>query len=93
MYNNKEINYYSQSKLLGLYITENLNWKMHIQNLYLNLSQIYYIIKSLKYTVSRQMILYIYYARFQARFQYGIIFWGHDSDCIKTFCLQRRQLD
>ena len=27
MYNNKELNYCSQSKLLGLHITENLNWK------------------------------------------------------------------
>ena len=33
MYNNKDINYCSQSKLLGLYIMENLNWKVHIQNL------------------------------------------------------------
>jgi hypothetical protein len=79
VYNKKEIYYCSQSKLLGSYITGNLNWKKHIQNLYLNLSQIYYIIKSLKDTVSQQMILYIYYAHFQFRLQYGIIFWGHEQ--------------
>jgi hypothetical protein len=90
MYNNKEINYCSQSKLLGLYITENLNSKLHIQNLYLNLCRIYYIIKSLKGNVSQQMTLYIYYAHFQACLQYGIIFWGHDSDYIKIFCLQKK---
>ena len=66
VYNDKEINYCSQSKLLGLYVMENLNWKMHSQYLYLNLSQIYYIIKFLKDTVSQQMIQYIYYAHFQA---------------------------
>jgi hypothetical protein len=59
-------------------------------NLDLNLSQIYYIIKSLKDTISLQMILYIYYAHFQARLQYGIIFWGHDSDSIKIFRLQKK---
>jgi hypothetical protein len=90
VYNDKEMNYCSQSKLSGLHITENLNWKIHIQNLYLNLSQIYYIIKSLKYTISLQMILCIYYAHFQARLQYGIIFWGHDSDSIKIFHLQKK---
>jgi hypothetical protein len=89
VYNDKEINYCSQSKLLGLHITENLNWKIHIQNLYLNLCHIFYIIKSLKDTISLQMILYIYYAHFEARLQYGIIFWGHDSDSIKIFRLQK----
>jgi hypothetical protein len=31
VYNDKEINYCSQSKLLGLHIMENLNWKIQIQ--------------------------------------------------------------
>jgi hypothetical protein len=52
VYNDKEINYCSQSKLLDLHITENLNWKIHIQNVYLNLYRIFCIIKSLKYTIS-----------------------------------------
>jgi hypothetical protein len=90
MYNNKEINYCSQSKLLGLHITQNLNWKMHIQNLYLNLSQIYYITKSIKDTVSQQIILYIYYVHLLTHLQYSIICWGHDSDCIKIFRLQKK---
>jgi hypothetical protein len=50
----------------------------------------YYIIKSLKDTISLQMILYIYYAHFQAQLQYGIIFWGHDSDSIKICHLQKK---
>jgi hypothetical protein len=36
------------------------------------------------------MILYIYYAHFQAHLQYGIIFWGYDSDSIKIFRLQKK---
>jgi hypothetical protein len=30
VYSDKEINYCSQSKLLGLHIMENLNWIIHI---------------------------------------------------------------
>jgi hypothetical protein len=82
--------YCSQLKFLGLYITEHLDWKSHIQDLLLNLSRIYYIIKSLKDTVSLQIITAIYFAHFEARLQYGILFWGHDSDCTKLFCLQKK---
>jgi hypothetical protein len=71
-------------------MTENFNWKIHTQNLYLNLCHIFCIIKSLKDTISLQMILYIYYAHFEARLQYGIIFWRHDSDSTKLFRLQEK---
>jgi hypothetical protein len=56
----------------------------------LNLSRIYYIIKSLKDTVSLQTTKAIYFAHFQARLQYGILFWGHNSDCTKLFRLQKK---
>jgi hypothetical protein len=90
MYNNMEFSYCSQLKFLGSYITEHLDWKSHIQDLLFNLSRIYYIIKSLKDTVSLQTIKTIYFAHFQARLQYGILFWGHDSDCTKLFRLQKK---
>jgi hypothetical protein len=77
----------------GLYITEHLDWKSHIQDLLLNLSRIYYIIKSLKYTVSLQTIKAIYFAHFQARLQYGILFWGQGSDCTMLFFCKRRLSD
>jgi hypothetical protein len=89
-YNNMEFTYCSQLKFLGLYITEHLDWKSHIQDLLLNLSRIYYIIKSLKDIVSLQSIKAIYFARFQARLQYGILFWGHYRDCTKLFRLQKK---
>jgi hypothetical protein len=59
-------------------------------NAYLNLCRIFYIIKSLKDTISLQMILCIYYAHFQAHLQYGIIFWGYASDSINIFHLQKK---
>jgi hypothetical protein len=74
MYNNMEFTYCSQLKFLGLHIMEHLDWKSHIQGLLLNLSRIYCIIKSLKDTVSLQTIKAIYFAHFQARLQYGILF-------------------
>jgi len=70
--------------------TENLNCHIHLRFLCASLSKFYYIIKSLKDVMSFQMIRMIYYAYFQSRMKYGIIFWGRDWDSVKVFHVQRR---
>jgi hypothetical protein len=76
VYNDVEIPYKSDVKFLGIKITEKLRWNIHIKSICTNLNKAYFIIKTLKKTMSFKMIRSIYYGYFQSRLQYGIIFWG-----------------
>jgi hypothetical protein len=49
---NIEINRMSEVKFVQMYITENLIWRAHIRSLCNSLSKTYYMIKSLKNTLS-----------------------------------------
>jgi hypothetical protein len=90
IYNNMEITHSSELKFLRLTITNNLNWKAHIQTLCASLSKVYYILKSLKGVMSMHIIKSMYFAYFQARMKYGIVCWGTDCDSIKVFCRQKK---
>jgi len=48
--------------------------------------------RSIKRFVSLELMKVIYYAYFQSKMSYGIIFWGHSSLSIKVFRLQKRIL-
>jgi hypothetical protein len=89
-YNGAEISYKSRVKFLGINITESLNWHTHINSLCSTLSKVYFIIKTLKDAMSYHMITSIYYAYFQSRLKYGIIFWGSVKDSLKVFLIQKK---
>jgi hypothetical protein len=80
----------SEVKLLGMYITENLSWRAHIRFICHSLSKTYYIIISLKNTLSTHMLWNIYYAHFQSRLRYGIILWGGAKESIKILHIQKK---
>ena len=73
---NKDIEYKSEVKFLGLCITENLNWQPHICYLCNNLRKSFFVIKSVKNIFSNHVIWNIYFASFHAQIRYGIILWG-----------------
>ena len=87
---NTEIAYKTEVKFLGMHITENLNWQSHIYHLCRSLSKDYYRIKSLKNTVSNQMLWNIYFAYFQSRLRYGIIVWGGSKESTKILHIQKK---
>jgi hypothetical protein len=55
-YNNHGTSYCLGIKFLGMNITENLNWPIHVHSLFASLSGVYYITKSLKDVMSLHMI-------------------------------------
>ena len=89
-FKNNEIAYSSELKFLGLFITETLAWHAQIHSLCASLSKSYYMIKSLRNVTSTQMIWSTYFAYFQSRLRYGIMFWGGDGKSIKIFWLQKK---
>jgi len=87
---NTEIAYKTEVKFLGMHITENLNWQTHIYHLCRSLSKDYYRIKSLKNTLSNQMLWNIYFSYSQSCLRYGIIFWGVSKESIKILRIQKK---
>jgi len=69
---------------------EKLTWHAQIHPLFASLRKIYYMIKSLRNVTSTQMIWKIYFAYFQSRLRYGIMFWGGEGKSVKIFRLQKK---
>ena len=89
---NTEIAYKTEVKFLGMHITENLNWQTHIYYLCRSLSKDYYRIKSLKNTLSNHMLQNIYFAYFQSRLRYGIIFLGRFKRKYKDIAYSKKKV-
>jgi len=90
MFNINEIAYSSELKFLGLFIMENLVWLVQIHSLRASLSEVYYMIKSLRDIMRTHMLWSIDFLYFHSRLKYGIIFCGRDGEIIKVFQLQKK---
>ena len=91
-YNSNDISYRSELKFLGTNITDNLIWNIHVCSVCASLSKVHQSIKSLKDVTSFHMIQTIYYAYFQSRMKYGIIFWGRNKESVKAFGIQKKAI-
>jgi len=70
---NKEIDYMPEVKFLGMCITENLTSQAHICSLCHRLSKTFFIITSVKNTLSSHVLWKIYFAYFDSQLRYAII--------------------
>jgi hypothetical protein len=75
VFKDNEIGFKPEVRFLGIHITENLKWNVHVCSLCSSLSKLSYNIKSLKAVLSPYMPRNIYFAHFQLYLRYGIIFW------------------
>ena len=72
--------YRAQTKFLGIYITEKLQWNTHVQSLVNKLRKISFMIKNPKQIMSPFMIRNIYFLKFQSLLWFGILLWGRKED-------------
>jgi len=73
LFNDTEIAFKPKVMFLGIYITENLKWNVHVLSLCSSLSKVPYIIKSVKAVLSPYMLRSFCFAYFQSQFRYGRI--------------------
>ena len=73
LFNDTEIAFKPKVRFLGIYITENLKWNVHVLSLCSSLSKVPYIIKSVKAVLSPYMLRSFYFACFQSHLRYGRI--------------------
>lgn len=90
--NNKIINFSPQTKFLGLYIDEFLNWSYQIEHLCKKLNQVSYFIRVLSTYVEKNTLKTVYFACFQSLLRYGIIFWGRCTTVERVFTIQKRMV-
>ena len=87
---NKIIKYKNETRFLGVYLTDDIKWDMHVKHVCNALNKNYYVIHSLKNALGINVLRSIYFACFHSHLRYGIIFWGGDSQGVKVFKLQKK---
>jgi hypothetical protein len=89
-YNNMFISNTSNTKFLGLVITNSLSWKDHITQLLPKLSKACYVLRCIRPFISQDALKSIYYSYFHFLITYGIIFWSNSSHSSHIFWLQKK---
>jgi len=89
-FNDTFISNTSNTKFLGLVITNSLSWKDHITQLTPKLSKACYVLRCIRPFMSQDALKSVYYSYFHALITYGIIFWGNSSYSSHIFWLQKR---
>jgi hypothetical protein len=79
----------SETKFLGIHVSEYMKWDAHVMSLSSKLSKLGYMIKSLKDVTSPHVKRSIYFAYIHAYLRYGLVFWGGDSKSKIVFKLQK----
>lgn len=88
----KSIQGVNNIKFLGLTIDQKLTWEIHINNVCSKLSNVCYIIRTLKETVSSNVLRTLYFGLVQSTLQYGLLFWGSSAHLEKVFKIQKKIL-
>jgi hypothetical protein len=90
VFQDMDIKYKNETKFLGLYLTEDVRWDVHIKHVRNILNKNYYVIHSLTNVTSINTLRSIYFANFHSHLRYGILFWGGASQSTKVFKLQKK---
>jgi len=89
-YEDKQLSLANETKLLGLFINNNLSWKTHIECIKSKLSSACYVMRLVKPYVTINTLRMIYYSYSHCVMTYGLLFWGNSPHSIKIFRLQKK---
>jgi hypothetical protein len=90
IHKNKFMDSKESAKFLELEIDKHLNWKKHTEEILPTLSSACYTMRSMYYTSRIATLKIIYFAYFNLKVEYGIIFWGTSTDSKRVFQLQKK---
>ena len=84
----------SNTKFLGIYIDENLNWKYHTQQISLKIARNIGVINRIKNLLSPELLIILYYTIIQPYLLYCNIIWGGANKIAlkRLICLQKRAI-
>ena len=76
MYQGNPLDLVEKTKYLGLHLSSDLNWDTHIMELCKNLNYYLHLLRRLKRVLPKDLLMTVYKAYFQSKFDYGISVWG-----------------
>lgn len=77
-------------KVLGLALTDNLDWSIHVNHVASKILSGCYSIRKLKQIVHPHILLLVYFAHIHSHLSYGLLFWGASPHANRIFILQKR---
>jgi hypothetical protein len=80
----------NSTKFLGLIVDSTLSWKHHVAELTPILNKACYIIRTLTFVRSPEVLRMVYFSYFHTILSYGIIFWGKSHHSINIFKIKKR---
>jgi hypothetical protein len=89
-YDDKQTSNITNTKFLGLFTNYTLSWKTHIEYIMPKLRSACYVTRSVKPHLSQNTLKMIHYSYFHSIMTYGLLFWGHSSDSVKIFRVQKK---
>lgn len=78
------------SRFLGVCLDQKFTWSPHICGILPRLSSCCFLIKSIRGTVSVEVLRFVYFGLFQSIMTYGLIFWGSARESSQVFIVQKR---
>lgn len=87
---NQTLNVNNNAKYLGLTLSSDLKWNIHINNIASRLAVVCCLIRRLQNVVDKEVLLKVYFGCFHSLMTYGILFWGNSPDAERIFILQKR---
>ena len=78
------------TKFLGLIIDSTLSWKDHITEIIPKLNKACYVIRTLTFLRSPEILRMIYFSHFHSIMSYGIIFWCNFHYSVNILKIQKR---
>jgi len=93
-FNNEQIKFVNEAKMLGVNIDKLLRWDIHISDVCKKLSRALFAMRILKKCVHSDILLHVYFAYFHSILSYGIEIWGHAPLSVidRVFILQKRAI-
>jgi len=80
----------NSTRFLGLKIDSTLTWREHVIELTPKLNKTCYVIRTLMFLRSPEILRMVYFSYFHSVMAYGIIFWGNSHSGINVFKIQKR---
>jgi len=86
---NKLIQSVSDTKFLGIYINDTINWKNHIDHILPKLSIACHAMRNIKPFISLETLRMVYHSAFHSVISYGLFFWGISPHSKRIFLMQK----
>lgn len=89
-YKNQEILRVRQTKFLGIFLDDQLNWKKHIESVCSKLNRFIYVLRRLRQTATITTAIKAYHGYIASVLRYALLLWGNSTDINKAFIVQKK---